>query len=117
MATRLVNVDFIAGDPRALAEFWSRLLDWEIAVDLPDELDVRSPASQGWELDLAFSQSDEPKTVKNRVHLDLASGSAEDQVAIVERARQLGAKSVDIGQGDVPWEVMADPEGNEFCLD
>ncbi len=58
----------------------------------------------------------EPKTVKNRVHLDLATESVAHQAAEVERLLGLGAVRADIGQGDVPWEVMADPEGNEFCV-
>ena len=56
------------------------------------------------------------KTGKNRVHLDLASHSAAHQAELVSRARDLGGAPVDIGQGDVPWAVMADPEGNEFCV-
>jgi hypothetical protein len=59
----------------------------------------------------------DPKVVKNRVHLDLASRSAEDQVALVDRLVGLGARKVDVGQGpEVTWEVMADPDGNEFCV-
>ncbi|MFJ7154122.1 VOC family protein [Streptomyces sp. NPDC101118] len=55
-----------------------------------------------------------PKTGKNRLHLDLAGGS--DWQAEVSRLLALGATRVDIGQGDVPWDVLADPEGNEFCV-
>ena len=66
--------------------------------------------------DLAFVPVPEPKTGQNRVHLDLASASAEDQAAIVDRLLGLGARHVDIGQGEVPWVVLADPEGNEFCV-
>ncbi|MBP2331082.1 putative enzyme related to lactoylglutathione lyase [Kibdelosporangium banguiense] len=116
MATRLENVVFDTAQPRELAEFWSALLGWEIVGFPPDEVDVRAPESQGWALDLVFGPFGGVKTVKNRVHLDLASASPQDQLAIIERARGLGARSVDIGQGDVPWEVMADPEGNEFCV-
>lgn len=116
MATRLENVVFDAARPRDLATFWSALLGWEITLDQADEVDVRAPESQGWLLDLVFGLSGGSKTVKNRIHLDLASASPQDQVAIIERARGLGARAVDIGQGNVPWEVMADPEGNEFCV-
>ena len=56
------------------------------------------------------------RTGKNRIHLDLASTSAAHQAELVSRAADLGARPVDIGQGDVPWVVMADPEGNEFCV-
>ena len=65
---------------------------------------------------LAFLPVPEPKTGKNRVHLDLATESLADQQAEVERLIALGATRVDIGQGDVPWVVLADPEGNEFCV-
>jgi hypothetical protein len=116
MATRLENVVFASARPRDLATFWSALLGWEIALDQPDEVDVRAPQSQGWLLDLVFGPAGGSKTAKNRVHLDLASASPQDQVAIIERASGLGARPVDIGQGAVPWEVMADPEGNEFCV-
>ena len=65
---------------------------------------------------LRFSLTDEPKRVKNGLHLDLASESAEHQSEIVRRAMALGAAPVDVGQGEVPWVVLADPGGNEFCV-
>ncbi len=65
---------------------------------------------------LVFVPVPEPKAGKNRVHLDLASRSAAHQAELVSRARDLGGTPADIGQGDVPWAVLADPEGNEFCV-
>ena len=65
-------------------------------------------------LRLRFVATEKPKTGKNRLHLDLAGGS--DWEAEVERLLNLGATYADIGQGDVPWDVLADPEGNEFCV-
>ena len=65
-------------------------------------------------LSLRFAATDQPKTGKNRLHLDLAGGP--DWPAEVERLLALGATRADIGQGDVPWDVLADPEGNEFCV-
>ncbi|MET0135747.1 MAG: VOC family protein [Kibdelosporangium sp.] len=115
MATRLENVVIATHDQRLLAGFWSTLLGWQV-VEYPGEVDVRAPQSQGWLLDLVFDPVTEPKTGKNRVHLDLASSSPADQAAIVRRAIDLGASRIDIGQGDVPWVVLADPEGNEFCV-
>ncbi|ALG07850.1 VOC family protein [Kibdelosporangium phytohabitans] len=115
MATRLVNVIFGTTDPGALAEFWSKLLGWEVVAE-HGEIDVRAPSSQGWEFDLVFGEEAGAKTAPNRIHLDLASASLDDQAAIIERARALGAEPVDIGQRDVPWEVMVDLEGNEFCV-
>jgi hypothetical protein len=58
----------------------------------------------------------ESETVKNRVHLDLATTSTAHQAELVTRLKDLGATLADVGQGDVPWTVMADPEGNEFCV-
>ena len=68
-------------------------------------------------LPLVFVPVPEPKAGKNRVHLDLATESMRHQAAEVERLLALGAAPIDIGQGgDVPWTVLADPEGNEFCV-
>jgi len=58
----------------------------------------------------------EGKQVKNRLHLDLAPMAGEDHEAAVQRIVDLGATRADVGQGDVPWVVLADPEGNEFCV-
>ncbi|MFF4599936.1 VOC family protein [Amycolatopsis sp. NPDC001319] len=77
---------------------------------------VRPPAEDGCEFDLVFVPEAEPKVHKNRLHLDLASRTPEHQREVVERARSLGARHLDLGQGDVPWVVLADPEGNEFCV-
>jgi predicted enzyme related to lactoylglutathione lyase len=112
MATRWCDVVVDAVDPAALARFWSALLERPITGESADEVDVA--LADGMEL--VFGTVPEPKSVKDRVHLDLASSSPEDQAAIVARAVDLGAKTVDIGQGDVPWVVLADPEGNEFCV-
>ena len=65
---------------------------------------------------LEFVTVPEAKSGKNRVHLDLTSQSADDQAAIVDRLLAAGATRADIGQGDVPWVVLADPEGNELCV-
>ena len=65
-------------------------------------------------LQLRCLPTDRPKTAKNRLHLDLAGGP--DWPAEVDRLLALGATRADIGQGEVPWDVLADPEGNEFCV-
>jgi hypothetical protein len=65
-------------------------------------------------LRLRFEPTEQPKVGKNRLHLDLAGGP--DWPAEVDRLLRLGAVRTDIGQGDVPWDVLADPEGNEFCV-
>ncbi|QKV79199.1 VOC family protein [Amycolatopsis sp. Hca4] len=116
MSTRLVNLVIDAARPEVLADFWAALLGWHVAVEEADEIDVRAPESDGWDLDLVFVPVPEPKEVKNRVHLDLASRTPEHQAELVARALELGARRADLGQGDVPWVVLADPEGNEFCV-
>jgi hypothetical protein len=65
---------------------------------------------------LAHVVVDEPKRAKNRLHVDVAPQPGEDHAAAVARLRALGAAPADVGQGDVPWVVLADPEGNEFCV-
>lgn len=116
MDTRLVNLVIDAARPRVLADFWAALLGWRVAVDEPGEVDVRAPEGDGWDLDLVFVPVPEPKEVKNRIHLDLASTTPEHQAELVARALELGGRRADLGQGDVPWVVLADPEGNEFCV-
>ncbi|MFC7613807.1 VOC family protein [Actinokineospora soli] len=81
-----------------------------------DEVDVEPAEGDGCPLELVFVPVADPKSAKNRVHLDLASPTASAQAETVARAEALGARRVDIGQGNVPWVVLADPEGNEFCV-
>ncbi|SDZ09030.1 hypothetical protein SAMN05421504_109144 [Amycolatopsis xylanica] len=106
------NLVFDANDPGAAARFWAGSLGWQQAA----EAEVRPPASDGCEFGLVFLQSHQPKQGKNRLHLDLASHTADHQKSIVDKALSLGARHLDLGQGDVPWVVLADPEGNEFCV-
>ena len=119
MSTRLVHLVVDAAEPGRLARFWAGALGWEVASEEPDEVDVCPPGFSYPDpsaLPLVFVPVPEPKNGKNRVHLDLATESARHQVAEVERLLALGAVPADIGQGDVPWTVLADPEGNEFCV-
>ncbi|OLF08646.1 hypothetical protein BLA60_21710 [Actinophytocola xinjiangensis] len=116
MSTRLINVVVDSGDPRAIAGFWHELLGWPMDQQPTGEVDVVPPPEDGCGWDLVFVPVPEARTVKNRLHLDLASGSADEQMATLDRALSLGATRVDIGQGNVPWFVLADPEGNEFCV-
>jgi predicted enzyme related to lactoylglutathione lyase len=119
MPTRLVHIVVDSADPPRLARFWAAALGWEVAAEEPDEVDVW-PSGFSYPdpvaLPLVFVPVSEPKTGKNRVHLDLNTASAAHQQAEVERLLALGATRADIGQGDVPWVVLADPEGNEFCV-
>jgi hypothetical protein len=122
MPTRLVHLVVDAAEPARLARFWAAALRWEVAAEEPDEVDVWPPGFSYPDpaaLPLVFVPVPEPKTGKNRVHLDLATESVRHQAAEVERLLALGAVPADIGQGvqgDVPWTVLADPEGNEFCV-
>jgi predicted enzyme related to lactoylglutathione lyase len=119
MATRLVHMVIDSADPLALATFWAEALGWVPVIESPEEVEA-TPADFEYPgttaLPLTCIRVPEPKTGKNRIHLDLASTSADDQAAQVERLLGLGATHVDIGQGDVPWVVLADPQGNEFCV-
>ena len=100
---------------RAVGQFWSAALGWPLVWDQDDETAVRAPDLTGpmitWGGGLVA-----PKHGKNRQHLDIAPPADVDQQAEVERLVALGARRVDIGQGDVTWVVMADPDGNEFCV-
>ncbi|MGH9136399.1 MAG: VOC family protein [Acidimicrobiales bacterium] len=118
MPTRLTNVVVDAADMPALARFWSEALGWPVAGEESDEVWLDAPAEQAPEpgFGLVFESVDDPKTTKNRLHLDLASSSLDDQDATVHRLLELGAQPLDVGQGDVPWVVLADPEGNELCV-
>jgi hypothetical protein len=114
-----VHLVIDAAEPARLARFRAAALDWEIAAEEPDEVAVW-PRGYSYPdpiaLPLVFVPVPEAKTGKNRVHLDLASQSAEHRAVEVERLRGLGASPADIGQGVVRWVVLADPEGSEFCV-
>jgi predicted enzyme related to lactoylglutathione lyase len=119
VATRLVQVNMKARDDSALGAFWAQALGWEQSSEGPGVTNLepagfKYPDPAAVVIDLVVSA--EPKTTKNRVHLDLAARSAAHQSELVARLTELGARPIDIGQGDVSWTVMADPEGNEFCV-
>lgn len=104
-------------DPTALAEWWAAALDW-VVVGVDEDGDVwvapgTDPEEFPGAIPFLFLETPDEKTIKNRLHLDLVP---DDQDAEVARLQSLGATMVDIGQGDVSWVVMADPEGNEFCV-
>lgn len=100
-----------AQDPVELGRWWSNALGWVVVNDDPDEYEIRpSPDSLPG---LLFAAVPEPKSGKNRLHLDFRPSDRDAEVA---RLLGLGATLADIGQGEQPWVVMADPEGNEFCV-
>lgn len=107
-----VVMDAIA--PTMLATFWSAATGWPVTRGGPHFSAMRSGAGRGPYLELIRAM--DTKVVKNRLHLDVAPLAGDDQAGEVERLRSLGATFADVGQGDVPWVVLADPEGNEFCV-
>jgi predicted enzyme related to lactoylglutathione lyase len=117
MALNIQTLVIDANDPSALASFWEQALGWRRTYEEPDEVVLEPPEhslEDGVVPDLLFGRVPEGKAGKNRLHLDLRP---DDQAAEVARLLSLGAILSDVGQGDdVSWVVMADPEGNEFCV-
>ncbi|MDZ4266082.1 MAG: VOC family protein [Mycobacterium sp.] len=111
MGLRFSDLCIDAADIHALASWWSEVLGWP--AEPTDDGDVVLRAPEGAGPDWLFLAVPEGKVVKNRIHFDL---TPDDQDAEVERVIALGARHVDIGQGDESWVVLADPEGNEFCI-
>jgi predicted enzyme related to lactoylglutathione lyase len=116
MDIRIQCVVVDAHDCEKVARFWSNVLGWRITHESDDEWIIEPPQGSP-EADVApdilFGKVPDEKTVKNRLHFDLRP---KDQDAEVRRITGLGARPVDIGQSDVTWVVLADPEGNEFCV-
>ncbi|MFJ8766543.1 VOC family protein [Streptomyces clavifer] len=108
----VVVVDCV--DPRAMARFWGEALDWSLHEVTDDHAVLRSAAGVGPYLE--FLRTPGVKTVPDRVHLDLLPNPGDDQKVEAARLRALGATDLDVGQGDVPWMCLADPEGHEFCI-
>ncbi|MCD9198073.1 VOC family protein [Aeromicrobium wangtongii] len=98
----------------AVGHFWSEALGWPLVWDQDEETAIQSPRG-GTKISWGGPPFRE-KTGKNRWHLDLAPLAGTEQQDEVERLESLGARRADIGQGDVPWVVMADVDGNEFCV-
>jgi hypothetical protein len=119
MTLRLVQVNFKARDDSALGRFWAQVLGWGVSSEGPSVTNVE-PVGFVWPDPTAVCVDvvavPDPETVKYRVHLDLATTSAAHQEELLARLKELGATPADVGQGDVPWTVLADPEGNVFCV-
>jgi predicted enzyme related to lactoylglutathione lyase len=101
-------------DPRAMARFWNEAMDWTLHEVTDDQARLRSAKGAGPYLE--FVRTADVKNVRTRVHLDLRPYPGDDQAAEVARLHALGGTDADIGQGDVPWKVLTDTEGNEFCV-
>jgi hypothetical protein len=115
MTSRLAVVVVNALDPDLLADFWCAVLGWQRSDEREEDLVTIEPADGGWPT-IDFAKVPDRKTGVNRLHLDLrADGGTFEQE--LDRLLKLGATRADVGQpADVSWEVLADPEGNEFCL-
>ncbi|MEV2238839.1 VOC family protein [Micromonospora sp. NPDC049891] len=100
-----------ARDPGRLARWWAEALGYQVVEERPDEVEIRQSADRlpG----IVFVPVTGVKEGKNRLHLDLRPT---DREAEVERLVDMGARHVDIGQDGDDWTVLADPEGNEFCV-
>ena len=115
MTCALVALSFDANDPARVARFWSGVLGWR--VDDPTADAVVLLPEDDTDFRLRFVPSPDPKTGPNRMHLDLTSTSADDQQRTVARSLELGARHIDVGQRPEEGHVvLADPEGNEFCV-
>jgi predicted enzyme related to lactoylglutathione lyase len=116
MASRIVSLPIDCADAEGLAAFWADVLGWTITKRGGYGVTIAADCGP-FEIDFRLVQ-DGPKRSKNRLHLDL-NPTDRDQGAELLRLLALGATQVDIGQlagGPVSWHVLADPEGNEFCL-
>jgi hypothetical protein len=101
-------------DPRAMARFWGEATDWVVHEAAEEFATLRSARGTGPYLE--FLRKDDVKTTPDRVHLDLLPYAGDDKAAEVVRVRALGATDLDLGQGDVPWSCLVDPDGHEFCV-
>ena len=126
MTSRLTELSVDCADPATLARFWAEVLGYQV-LDESDDLVEIGPGGVSDEQRLAdvrsgpavpslfFARVPEPKTVKNRLHLDVSpiDGDQDGEVARLER---LGARRTDLAPAGGSWVVMTDPEGNEFCV-
>jgi catechol-2,3-dioxygenase len=122
MTSRFTELAIDCADPNGLAQFWCSVLGYEVqdedggivTIGPPLEPDGKNRLGPVPPM-LTFAHVPEGKTVKNRVHLDV-NPTDRDQDEEVRRLLDLGARHVGVSQGDVSWVVLADPEGNEFCV-
>jgi hypothetical protein len=126
MGSRLTEIVVDCGDPFAQAAFWAAALDYHAVRSEDGQVEIgpweQEPPDLAEQVRMApgvptlvFVTVPEGKTVKNRLHLDVRPVDRPHE-AEVERLIGLGARRADVGQGARPWVVLADPEGNEFCV-
>jgi catechol 2,3-dioxygenase-like lactoylglutathione lyase family enzyme len=125
MGVRWYSVVVDCRDVAAQARWWADVLGWTKVYEAEDEVVIVPPhaLTDGAQTPveqrgpgIVFVPVPEGKQVKNRLHIDLAPRASDDQAAEVERLVALGAQRVDVGQVEATWVVLADPEGNEFCV-
>lgn len=126
MGSRLTEIVVDCRDPAAQAAFWAAALGYHVVRTEEGQVEIAAWAQEPDDLAdqvrqapivpaLVFATVPESKAVKNRLHLDIRPVGGSYQ-AEVERLIVLGARRADVGQGSQPWAVLADPEGNEFCV-
>jgi len=124
MTSKFTELAIDCADPVGLAAFWCAVLDYEVQDDDEDDgiVIIGSPLVPEGKSRvgpvppaLTFARVPEGKTIKNRLHIDV-NPTDRDQDDEVRRLLELGARHADVGQGDASWVVLADPEGNEFCV-
>ncbi|MER7200742.1 glyoxalase [Streptomyces sp. CB01635] len=122
MTSKFTELAIDCADPDTLARFWCSVLGYEVhdredglvtigSPEVPEGKDRLGPVPPA----LTFARVPEGKAVKNRLHIDV-NPTDREQDEEVRRLLDLGARHVDVGQGDVSWVPLADPEGNEFCV-
>jgi hypothetical protein len=127
MVLRWYSVVVDCRDVRKQAAWWAEALGWRMIYETDDECiiipswaDEATIRDTPWERigpGMVFVSAPGSKTVKNRLHFDLAPHTSQDREAEIARLESLGARRVDVGQpGNASWTVLADPEGNEFCV-
>lgn len=126
MALRWYSNVIETTDVSRLARWWAEVLDWQVAFEADDEVVLIPKWAAELQPTLRFEQVppglvfvlvDHEKQTKNRIHMDLAPHTSDDRDAEIARLESLGATRIDVGQGlDVSWTVLADIDGNEFCV-
>lgn len=114
MTSRLTNICIDAADPLPLAHFWCAVLGWEFDEESDEGVSI-APVDKAWPV-IDIVPVRDTKLHKNRLHMDLRADGISTSEEL-ERLLSLGALTVDVGQSpETTWVVLADPEGNEFCL-
>ncbi|HZG93941.1 MAG TPA: VOC family protein [Mycobacteriales bacterium] len=113
MASSIYSITIDSADTRAMADFWAAALGWQVEHPIDDDSEIAVEPPSGQLPVLLFVRVPDEKAGKNRLHFDL---NPPDQELEVARLIAMGASPVDIGQGEQSWVVLADPEGNEFCV-